>query len=191
MSSDNSSSQQTDVFNPQEFLRNAECIVSESQVQQALDTLAQAVNKDYAHTQPLLITVMNGGAYTLVELSKRLTIPVQWDYLHATRYMEKTEGRDVVWKALPSQNLQGRDIIVIDDILDEGETLHSIQQTLLKHNPKSLKLLVLTQKKHQRLAKPIQADYVGLEIPDAFVFGCGLDYQGYFRNLNALYAVNA
>lgn len=179
-----------DVDAIQSLLRHAQVVADANRVQHALDELALQLNQDYAGRAPILLAVMNGGMYTVVELSKRLMFPVQWDYVHATRYGQHTQGGEITWKVTPESHvLTGRDVLVVDDILDEGETLQSIRTELLKHQPASLHSVVLTQKQHDRNIHNTQADYVGLSVPDVFLVGCGLDYQGYYRNLNALYAI--
>ena len=125
------------------------------------------------------------------ELCKRLNFPHQQDYLHATRYNGELRGEQVMWKAAPQAELAGRHVLVLDDILDEGHTLLAIKAALQKQNPATLKVAVLTDKKHQRRAPGIAAEYVGLSLPDQYVFGCGMDYKGYYRNLSAIYAAKS
>lgn len=173
----------------QTVFESAEKVFDETQINTAMDQMAEAIRKDYADKNPIFLCVMNGGLFFTAELCKRLGFPLQLDYLHATRYNGDTRGSEVMWKAAPQADLTGRHVVVLDDILDEGHTLLSIKEALAKQAPASLKIAVLTEKQHQRRAEGIAADYIGLTLPDKYVFGCGMDYKGYYRNLSAIYAV--
>lgn len=167
----------------------SELVFSEAEVSAALDKLAEAIRADYAELNPVFICVMNGGLFTTAELCKRLEFPLILDYLHATRYNNDTRGTDVIWKAAPQADLTGRHVLILDDILDEGHTLKAIQDALRTQNPESVKTAVLTVKNHDRRADGVSAEYIGLELPDRYVFGCGMDYKGYYRNLSSIHAV--
>ena len=169
----------------------ATIVFDEAQINAALDQMAEAIRNDYADKDPILLCVMNGGLFFTAELCKRLGFPHQQDYLHATRYNGELRGEQVMWKAAPQAELAGRHVLVLDDILDEGHTLLAIKAALQKQSPASLKVAVLTDKKHQRRTPGISADYIGLSLPDQYVFGCGMDYKGYYRNLSAIYAAKA
>lgn len=175
----------------EQVLNSAQLLFDTSAVNQMISTMAAAISADYADKDPLFICVMNGGLFFTAELCKQLNFPHQQDYLHATRYNGELRGEQVMWKAAPQANLAGRHVVVLDDILDEGHTLLAIKEALLKQQPASLKIAVLTEKDHDRRAPGIAADYVGTRLPDLYVFGCGMDYKGYFRNLNAIYGVAA
>ncbi|MCI0749378.1 MAG: hypoxanthine-guanine phosphoribosyltransferase [Nevskiales bacterium] len=168
----------------------ADCLHDAAGVQSAYDRLAAAIRRDYEHQNPLILCVMMGGLVPTAEIIRRLDFAFELDYLHATRYHSQTSGGDLVWKAHPATSLRGRQVLVIDDILDEGHTLLAIQQALRAQEPASLKTAVLTEKRHARRAPGARADYIGLEVEDRYVFGCGMDYKGYFRQLPAIYAVN-
>jgi len=131
---------------------------------------------------------MNGGLVPTALLMPGMRFPWKLDYLHATRYREATTGTELVWQRTPEQSLRGRHVLVVDDILDEGHTLAAILQYCEAQGPASLRTAVLTRKRHQRGVRP-PLDYVGLEVPDRYVFGCGMDYKGYWRNLPAIYAI--
>jgi hypoxanthine phosphoribosyltransferase len=170
-------------------MREADCLHDAATVQRAYDRLAKDVWKDFGGKNPLVLCVMLGGLVPAVEITKRLAFAFEMDYLHATRYRGQTTGGGLVWKAHPSTPLAGREVLVIDDILDEGHTLLAIQKALLEQKPGRLKVAVLTEKRHDRRAAGARADYVGLEVEDRYVFGCGMDYKGYFRQLPGIYAV--
>ena len=175
----------------QKAFDSATLVFDESQINTALDQLAEAICIDYTDKDPVFLCVMNGGLFFTSELCKRHNFPHQQDYLHATRYNGELRGEQVMWKAAPQADLSGRHVLVLDDILDEGHTLLAIKEALQQQAPASLKIAVLTDKQHQRRAPNIAADYVGLALPDQYVFGCGMDYKGYYRNLNAIYAAKS
>ncbi len=173
----------------QAVLQNADCLHDQAAVSAAFDRLARAVRAEYSHLNPLLVCTMIGGLVPTVELIKRLNFAFELDYLHATRYRGETTGAGLVWKAEPGTPLEGRHVLVIDDILDEGHTLAAIQSALLAQRPASLKTLVLAEKLHKRKAVGVKAEFVGLTVPDRYVFGCGMDYKEYLRQLPGIYAV--
>ena len=171
------------------LLARCECVVSEAEVAAALDRMAGQISADYRGQIPVLIGVMVGGIVPLAALAQRLAMPLQLDYLHATRYRGGTRGGQLHWVAQPRLPLAGRHVIVVDDILDEGITLAAVVQALREQQPASLRVAVLAQKRHGRQGAPVKADYLGVEVPDRYVFGCGMDYQEYFRQLPAIYAL--
>lgn len=174
----------------QAILRNADLLVAAAEVDAAYDRLALRIGADYQGRLPLLLCVMNGGLYATAEISRRLGIPFELDYLHATRYRGATQGGGLIWKRQPDTPLEGRHLLVIDDILDEGHTLVAIRKALLEFNPASLKVAVLSEKLHDRRAGGAHAEYIGLSLPDRYVFGCGMDVKEYWRQLPAIYAAN-
>lgn len=174
----------------QEILARADLLFSSAEVDSAYDQLAQRIERDYDGSLPLLLCVMNGGLYATAEISRRLAIPFELDYLHATRYRGATEGGGLIWKRQPDSALEGRHLLVIDDILDEGHTLVAIRKALSEFRPASLKVAVLCEKQHDRRAPEAHAEYIGLTLPDRYVFGCGMDVKEFWRQLPAIYAAN-
>lgn len=174
----------------QAVLARADCLHSAPAVQAAYDRLAAAIEARYARHNPVLLTVMNGGLIPTAELAGRLLFPFQQDYLHATRYRGATTGGGLVWKRQPDPGrIQNRHVLLIDDILDEGHTLVAIREALLRFEPASLAVAVLAEKLHDRRAVAAHAEFVGLAVEDRYVFGCGMDYKEYWRQLPAIYAV--
>lgn len=173
----------------QAIIDKADCLASEEQVSQALDRMAQQIKHDYQGRIPVLVGVMVGGVMPLAWLVQRLEMPLQVDYLHATRYRGGTRGGELDWIAHPRENLAGRDVIIVDDILDEGITLQAVKAALLAEGANSIRIAVLVTKRHDRNVSGLKADYVGLEVPDRYVFGCGMDYNEYFRQFPAIYAL--
>jgi hypoxanthine phosphoribosyltransferase len=124
------------------------------------------------------------------QLLPRLDFPLEFDYLHVTRYRGKTQGGAIEWRVLPGKSVAGRTLLVIDDILDEGETLYATRQKLLEMGAARVYTAVLADKEIRK-TKPVQADFVGLKVPDRFVFGCGMDAYGLWRNLPEIRALKA
>ena len=174
----------------QAVLGNADCLHDEKAVQGAYDRLAAAITQEYVAANPLVLCVMVGGLAPTGEITGRLRWPFELDYLHATRYRGATEGGGLVWKRQPdAKRIEGRDVLVIDDILDEGHTLVAIRQAISQFRPQSLKICVLAEKRHDRRAADAHAEFIGLTVEDRYVFGCGMDYKEYWRQLPAIYAV--
>jgi hypoxanthine phosphoribosyltransferase len=170
--------------------RDADCLHDAATVQRAFDALAAQITRDYTTLNPLILCVMNGGLYPTSEITRRLDFAFEQDYLHASRYRGATEGGGLVWKRQPDAvAIAGRDVLVLDDILDEGHTLVAIRRALLEFRPASLRIAVLAEKQHDRRAAGAHAEYVGLTVEDRYVFGCGMDYKEYWRQLPAIYAV--
>lgn len=169
-------------------LEEADCLYTRDQVDAAIDRIAQAVNNDYAGLNPVVLCVMNGGVVLAGHLLTRLSAVLEFDYMHATRYRGDTAGGELVWKHHHEIALNGRDVLVLDDILDYGETLMAIRDACLKEGAKSFRSAVLVKKIHDNNCG-IEAEYVGLEVPDRYVFGYGMDYRDFLRNAPGIYAV--
>ena len=141
---------------------------------------------------PVYLTVMNGAMPFAAQLAFALGergMDLEFDFLHATRYRGETHGADLVWKHRPDTPLQGRKVLLVDDILDEGHTLLEIRRWCEAQGAAEVRIAVLTRKLHDRCVAGIHADHVGVELPDAFVFGYGMDYYEQGRNLPAIYAL--
>jgi hypoxanthine phosphoribosyltransferase len=172
----------------QQLLDNAECVASADTVQAVIDRMADEIAGTLAADLPLVLAVMGGAVVFAGQLLPRLNFPLEFDYLHVTRYRGNTSGGEVEWRVLPGQNVVGRSVLVLDDILDEGETLAAIRDKLHDMGAARVWSAVLTNKDNG-LNKPIQADFVGLDVPNRYVFGCGMDAYGLWRNLPAIYAL--
>ena len=172
----------------QQLLDHAEPIASEQEVQAVLERLAGEIAHALADEFPLVLPVMGGAVVFAGQLLPKLGFPLEFDYLHVTRYRGNTSGGEMEWRVLPGQKVVGRNVLVLDDILDEGETLAAIRDKLLSMGAKRVWSAVLTDKDNG-LDKPIRADFVGLRVPNRYVFGCGMDAHGLWRNLPAIYAL--
>jgi hypoxanthine phosphoribosyltransferase len=172
------------------MLEEAELVCSAEEVERAIKRLADEITAAYRDRYPLVLCVMNGGLFFCGQLLPMLRFPLHLDYVHATRYGDDVDGRQVRWRVEPNESAQDRHVLVLDDILDEGNTLAAIKEKVLERGATSCRIAVLTDKvKAKPKPKPIEPDFVGLMIPDRFVFGCGLDAYGSWRNLPAIYAL--
>ncbi len=149
----------------------------------AYDRMAAAITARLADAAPLVLVMMVGGLVPAAEVIRRLRFPFQLDYLHATRYRGATSGAELRWVVRPSQPLADRCVLLIDDILDEGVTLAAVQAECRALGAREVLTAVLTHKRHDRCRPGIGAEFIGLEVPDRYVFGCGMDYKGWFREL--------
>lgn len=174
----------------QAVYESADCLYDEKTVENALDKMALELTPVLAQSNPILLCVMSGGLLPMAGLLKRLDFPLELDYLHVTRYRGKTQGGELHWRAEPRLSLQGRTILVVDDILDGGVTLAEILAYCQKHGAKSVYTAVLVLKEREREECGLkQVDFVGLKTPDRYLFGYGLDYKEYLRNAPGIYAV--
>ncbi len=171
-------------------LEEADCLADRVTVEAALDRMAAAITASIGKKNPLVFCVMNGGLIVTGQLLTRLAFPLETGYLHATRYGRETSGGDLEWKAPVQVDVAGRTVLLVDDILDEGVTLLALADACRSRGAREVMTAVLLDKQHDRKACPgYRADFTGLEIPDRFVFGYGLDYDGMWRNAAGIYAV--
>ena len=171
----------------QAALDNSEIIFSEQQVQAAVLRIAQEINTSMRDMHPLVLSVMGGAVVFTGQLLPLLNFPLDFDYVHVSRYGNNQQGGEMKWKVAPQENVRGRVVLVVDDILDEGETLQAVKQRVMALGASSFYSAIFADKLHGK-AKPISANFVGLQVPDRFVFGYGMDIHGAWRNLPAIYA---
>ena len=165
-------------------------VIAESEVQAALDRMAVAITADLAGARPIAVTVMNGGLVFAGQLLTRLPFTLECDYIHVRRYGRLTVGGELEWIAGPHVDVRGRTVLLLDDILDEGRTLAVVREALLARGAADIRIAAFARKE-RREPPAIEADYVGVTVPDLFVFGFGMDVDGEFRNLPAVYALPA
>ena len=177
-------------MNPDQLLKDADLIYTQEVVDAALTRLAVEITQDLQGRAPLVLTVMNGGLYFAGQLLPQLKFSLETDYVHATRYNGETLGKEIYWRVEPTEKVRGRVILLLDDILDAGHTLVAIRDRCLALGALEVKIAVLTEKALGH-AKPINADYVGLTLPNRYVFGCGMDVYGWWRNLPEIRALKA
>ncbi|MCW9088648.1 MAG: hypoxanthine-guanine phosphoribosyltransferase [Gammaproteobacteria bacterium] len=172
----------------QRIYEEADCLFSREAVERAIEQMAAAISDELAQKDPLILAVMSGAMIPAGVLLTHLDFPLQIDYIHATRYRGDTAGGEIEWRVAPRFPLKGRCVLVIDDILDEGLTLQAIIDTCRKEGASEVRSAVLVKKRHARNIG-IEADYVGLEVEDRYVFGYGMDYKEYLRNAPGIFAV--
>jgi len=179
-----------DLAHIRQVMLEADCLYTEAEVEAAIDRVAATINGELAERNPVVFCVMNGGLIFSGKLLPKLDFPLELSYLHATRYRNETSGGELFWKAKPEISFIDRDVLIIDDILDEGHTLGAIVDFCRHAGASAVHTAVLIDKDHQRKARPdLQADYVGLPCIDRYIFGYGMDYKGYWRNAAGIYAV--
>ena len=172
--------------------QRATCLYTEVEVEAALDTMAAAITDKLANRNPLLLSVMQGAVIVTGKLATRLSFPLQMDYLHATRYRQQTRGSKLQWKHYPQTPLADRVVLIIDDILDQGNTLLAIKQYVQQQHAGEVLTAVLVHRQQPRKLPAIAADFVGLlHTDDHYLYGYGMDYKGYLRNCAGIFAVAA
>lgn len=158
-------------------------LLSEEEVNERIRQIGEQISKDYEGRQVHLICVLKGGSFFMCELAKRITVPVSLDFMSVSSYGGGTKSSGVV-KIVKDldEPLDGKDVIVVEDIVDSGRTLSYLLELLGKRNPKSLALCTMLDKPERRVVD-VKVDYTGFNIPDEFVVGYGLDYDQRYRNL--------
>ena len=158
-------------------------MLSEEEVDRKIKEIGERISEDYAGKSVHLICVLKGGVFFTCELAKRITVPVSMDFMSVSSYGADTKSSGIV-KIVKDldEPLEGKDVIIVEDIIDSGRTLSYLIEILLKRNPRSLRLCTLLDKPERRVTD-VKVDYVGFDIPDEFVVGYGLDYAQNYRNL--------
>jgi len=178
----------SEIQRARELLAAADLIHSEQAVSAAVTRVAGEITAQLGETHPLVLCVMSGGVPFAGQLLTQLLFPLDFDYLHVTRYGQDTAGGALSWRAVPWTPVKGRTVLLLDDILDEGVTLAAIAERMMQLGAKACYTAVATDKENGK-KKPIKADFVALSVPDRFVFGYGMDVAGQWRNLPAIYAM--
>ena len=172
----------------QRILDQADQVCSAAEVNAAVARVATAVTERLGQRHPLVLAVMGGAVVFAGQLLPQLPFPLEFDYLHVTRYGKDNAGGALRWLAEPRLDIAGRTLLVVDDILDEGITLAAIKLRLLELGATACYTAVFAEKALGR-EKPIAADFVGVTLPDRYLFGFGMDVSGAWRNLPAVYAM--
>lgn len=170
-----------------EVLRRADLLHSVEAVEAALDRMAASIGETIGRSNPLLVCIMTGGVVPFGKLLPRLQFPLDIDYAHATRYGNQLTGGQLQWIAGPHVDPRGRTVLLVDDILDEGATLAGIEARYRADGARDVLKAVLVVKQRKR-THAVKIDFAGLEVPDRYVFGYGMDYKGYLRNAPGIYA---
>ncbi len=172
----------------QKILDEADLLCSAEESALAVRRVAGEITTRLAAANPLVLAVMGGAVVFAGQLLPQLIFPLDFDYLHVSRYGDVTSGGQLTWIVEPRSAVAGRVVLVVDDILDEGVTLAEVVRRLLAQGASEVLSAVFADKDIGR-AKPIAADFVGLRLPNRYVFGYGMDVRGAWRNLPAVYAV--
>ncbi len=171
-----------------EILHSADLVCTADEVSAAVHRVAAEITTKLGAANPLVLTVMTGAVVFTGQLLPLLKFPLDLDYVHLTRYGDATVGGKIEWKQFPQDKLKGRTVLIVDDILDEGHTLAGIRERVLAAGAAAFYSAVFADKRIGRF-KPATADFVGVTLPDRYVFGFGMDVKGAWRNLPAIYAV--
>jgi hypoxanthine phosphoribosyltransferase len=165
----------------------ADCLYSHTQVEAAITRMAEAITARLKDSHPVVISVLNGGILLTAQLVLKLRFPLEIDSIKAGRYQGETSGTEMRWLHRPGIALEGRTVLIVDDILDEGITLREIRRWCLDQGAEAVYMAVLVNKQLGR-EKPCKPDFVGLETENRYLFGFGMDYKGYLRNWPGIYA---
>jgi len=180
----------TDIEQSKQVMAEADVLYTEQQVEASISKVAAEITAQLADANPIVFCVMNGGLIFSGKLLSQLNFPLEYSYLHASRYRNEISGGELFWKAKPEISLRGRNVIIVDDILDEGHTLSAIAEFCRKEEAANVYTAVLIDKDHDRKARPgLKADFTGLSCIDRYIFGYGMDYIGYWRNAPGIFAV--
>ncbi|MEN9701671.1 MAG: hypothetical protein RIR55_997 [Bacteroidota bacterium] len=164
--------------------------LSEELIQEKISELAQQLNKEYAGKRPIFLSILNGSFLFTADLFKQITIEAEVCFIKLASYKGTTSSGNVITAIGLDANVSGRDIIIVEDIIDTGKTLHHFLPQLASSQPASIKIAVLLNKT-EALAFPVKVDYACFDIPNKFVVGYGLDYDGLGRNTKAIYQLKS
>lgn len=167
-------------------LAESEIVHSETVVLTAIGTCARAIGRVLADRDPIVICVMNGGLPFTAALLAELAFPLQLEHVYATRFAG-THGGELEWRTFPARSFEGREVLVVDDVLDQGITLQAIRERLMDAGARAVRTAVLADKRLP--GRSVEADFAALECPDRYLIGWGMDYHGYFRNLRDIRAL--
>lgn len=167
---------------------NSKCLFTAKEVEKAIDKVAEQIKGKLATENPVFLCVMLGGLVFMGGLLRRLSFPLEIDYLQTTRYQHNFQGSQLKWVVKPTISLTGRTVLLVDDVLDGGVTLQEVVDFCKTRNPKSIHTAVLVEKEGARAPDGLQeADFVGLKAENVYLFGSGMDYQGYWRNAPGIF----
>ena len=170
---------------------SARLVCSGREVEKSIGTMAERITVELADKNPVVLAVMHGGVFTAIHLCRHFDFPYEFDYVHATRYQGDLTGGALTWHVRPSPALAGRSVLLVDDVLDRGLTLSELQRELERVGVADARSAVLVSKRIEPPVARPAVDFVGLHTEDVYLFGCGMDYKGYWRGLPELYAVDS
>jgi hypoxanthine phosphoribosyltransferase len=170
------------------LLNEADLLCPPEEVEREVERMAAEISRALGDAFPVVLSVMGGAAVFTGRLLPRLAFPLEFGAIEVTRYNNDIQGREITWRLPPRDNVRGRTVLVLDDILDEGITLAAIKKTLTEMGAAKVYSAVFADKDIGR-DKPVTADFVGVTVPNRYVFGFGMDAYGLWRNLPAIYAL--
>ena len=175
--------------NPRDYLEHSTVLATRGEVQMAIDRMAAEINAHYGDRPLVLLVVMTGALIPAAWLAARLAMPLRMDFVHATRYDGATEGGEIVFRVPPRLDLEGQDVLVVEDIFDVGLTLQAIERYCREQGARSVRSAVLVRKIHDRKTTGETPEFIGLDVPDRYVFGCGMDAYEHWRHLDEIRAL--
>lgn len=171
---------------PRDLLKNSRVLFNRDEVSAAVQKMADEINEYYADEPLVLLSVLTGAIIPAAWLATKLTMPMQMDFVHATRYRGGLYGAELEYRVPPRLDLEGKNVLIVDDIFDEGHTLAAIKGSVEQRKASSVKMAVLVRKIHDRGLSRDYVDFVGLDVPDVYVFGCGMDAYEEWRHLDEI-----
>ena len=172
------------------LLNNSRLIFNRDEVSAAVKKMADEINTFYGDEPVILVSVLTGAIIPAAWLATALKMPIQMDFVHATRYRGGLYGAELEYRVPPRLELKDKHVLIVDDIFDEGNTLAAIKGSVEKRKARSVKMAVLVRKDHDRGLPRDYVDFVGLDVPDVYVFGCGMDAYEQWRHLDEIWALN-
>jgi hypoxanthine phosphoribosyltransferase len=176
----------SNIPDPHTILKNSRVLFNRDEVMAAVQKMADEINEYYGDQPVILITVLTGAIIPAAWLATRLKMPIQMDFVHATRYRGGLYGAELEYRVPPRLDLEGKNVLIVDDIFDEGNTLAAIKGSVEKRKAGSVKMAALVRKVHDRGLSRDYVDFVGLDVPDVYVFGCGMDVYEEWRHLDEI-----
>lgn len=176
-------------MSPVPSIEGSDRLFTQAQVDRELDRMAREIDARYGGEDCVALCVLQGGIIPAGLLLPRMSTPVELDSVHITRYRKTTSGGDIDWLATPRTPLADRHVLLIDDILDEGHSIVAVADWCRESGARDVAVAVVVEKTHERKHPRARADFVGVAVPDRYVFGYGMDYRGFYRNAPGLFAV--
>jgi len=171
---------------PQTLLTNSRVLFTREEVDAAVKKMADEINDYYGDEPLILVSVLTGAIIPAAWLATRLKMPIQMDFVHATRYRGGLYGAELEYRVPPRLDLEDKNVLIVDDIFDEGNTLAAIKGSVEKRKARSVKMAALVRKVHDRGLSRDYVDFIGLDVPDVYVYGCGMDAYEEWRHLDEI-----
>lgn len=178
----------SNITQAQTLLNNADLIIAETAIATALTKMSEQITQTLKDEFPLVLSIMGGAIVFTGQILPKLLFPLDFDYIHISRYNNQIEGGEFTWFRTPQEGVKDRSVLVLDDLLDEGYTMAAVKERVLQMGAKSFHCAVFANKLTDA-PKPLVADFVGTNVPNRYVFGFGMDAYGLWRNLPAIYAI--